>query len=781
MIQRAMHFMSGKLKAIFLLEAVFLVCVTVGFALHFQKGKITLSFLQEDFQCLAGGWEGGSYLDTSKAAFRDIRIGLGGMELPSGSYLVDVEYQAKGIASLAVEYKYDRYEYALTDDVALRAGDSRKSFEITVDGKNGAVAILGRLNSECTQGDYLLFLGVEISSTFTSYRLRIFQLLIGLLLLDGVIYLYGRNVWGLCQTERKREWAGLLAIAFVAGLPLMTKYLFMQQDLAFHLLRIEGLKEGLAGGCLPVRIQPQWLNGHGYPVSVFYGDLWLYIPALLRLFGVPLQDCYKIFAALVHGATAVISYGCFRKMSASRKIGMAAAAIYTLSVYRLINVYVRAAVGEYVAMAFFPLILLGLWYILTQPIPKIKGSKIWIALSFGYLGLLFSHLISCEMAGVMTLLVCLLHIKRVVEKERFMLLAKALAGLVAGGMWFWLPMLDYMRFDFVAGVKEFARYRQEERGLFWAQFFTNRFDVNGESIASMFGMKEEMPLTMGPAFLLILVAAVSLSVCDWKAIKRKKEWATGLCLAFFSMWLCTTDFPFRWLGETFPFTRLLIVSLQFPWRFLAVATLFYVWLFVMILSETAVKERTRSVFAIVVCAVLFLNSMDLMGEVMSRMRIGRVYDGGTLTSFGVSGGEYLYQGADVEDYRDEITQIGEGLTVSGWEKGTNRMEVTAVNASGEERTLELPLILYKGYRAKDSGSGKELYLSEGKSHRAVLHLPGGYAGTAVVRFSEPWYWRVAELVSLAALLGMAGSLWGNGFARKFGKKKNSGGKTEDMA
>ena len=58
--------------------------------------------------------------------------------LPSGSYLVDVEYQAKGIASLAVEYEYDRYEYALTDDVALRAGDSRKSFEITVDGKNGA-------------------------------------------------------------------------------------------------------------------------------------------------------------------------------------------------------------------------------------------------------------------------------------------------------------------------------------------------------------------------------------------------------------------------------------------------------------------------------------------------------------------------------------------------------------------------------------------------------------------------------------------------------------------
>ena len=80
------------------------------------------------------------------------------------------------------------------------------------------------------------------------------------------------------------------------------------------------------------------------------------------------------------------------------------------------------------------------------------------------------------------------------------------------------------------------------------------------------------------------------------------------------------------------------------------------------------------------------------------------------------------------------------------------MELYVSNNSGEERTLELPVIFYKGYRGKDIRTGEELMISNGKSHRVKLHLPGGYSGNVKVEFSEPWYWRAAELVSLTGFI-----------------------------
>ena len=197
--------------------------------------------------------------------------------------------------------------------------------------------------------------------------------------------------------ETRETIAGIATIAFIASIPLMMDGLFKQQDLIFHLNRIEGIKEGLASAKdFPVRIQPQWLNGN-------------------------------------------------------RRAGLAGAAIYTLNLYRLTNIYVRAALGELVAMTFFPLVFWGLWHIFTQDLQKIKKDKVWILLSAGYLGILFSHLISCEMIGMLTVLICVFRIKKIFVKERFFALLKAFLGIVAGGAWYWLPLLEYMQLDFAAG------------------------------------------------------------------------------------------------------------------------------------------------------------------------------------------------------------------------------------------------------------------------------------------------------------------------------------------
>ena len=67
-------------------------------------------------------------------------------------------------------------------------------------------------------------------------------------------------------------------------------------------------------------------------------------------------------------------------------------------------------------------------------------------------------------------------------------------------------------------------------------------------------------------------------------------------LTALSVWICTIDFPFRWIGEKFEFAKLLLNSLQFPWRFLAIAVLLCVWVFVMIMANMDFKETEKGDF-----------------------------------------------------------------------------------------------------------------------------------------------------------------------------------------
>ena len=73
----------------------------------------------------------------------------------------------------------------------------------------------------------------------------------------------------------------LIALGLFSSYPLYTFYLQYGHDLLFHLFRIDGIADGLQSGQFPVRLYGNDLNGYGYGVSMFYPELFLYVPALL--------------------------------------------------------------------------------------------------------------------------------------------------------------------------------------------------------------------------------------------------------------------------------------------------------------------------------------------------------------------------------------------------------------------------------------------------------------------------------------------------------------------
>ena len=78
----------------------------------------------------------------------------------------------------------------------------------------------------------------------------------------------------------------------------------------------EYIEVGIGGAFqFPVRIQPGWLDGYGYVVSVFYGDIFMYFPAFLRVVGFSLEEAYKTYLGIVNIATVFISFYAFKKIT----------------------------------------------------------------------------------------------------------------------------------------------------------------------------------------------------------------------------------------------------------------------------------------------------------------------------------------------------------------------------------------------------------------------------------------------------------------------------------
>ena len=162
---------------------------------------------------------------------------------------------------------------------------------------------------------------------------------------------------GINLTSSERRRLVVLAICFtvvIASIPIFTSHILRvyPHDLVFHLYRIDGIAQGLREGQLPVRIQSTQISGLGYPVSVCYGDLFLYFPALLRLLGLSMRASYALFIVVVNAFCAIVTYVTCKRMFRSYSVALMGCVLWTLSPYRLlIDVWLRAAVSLWRAAA----------------------------------------------------------------------------------------------------------------------------------------------------------------------------------------------------------------------------------------------------------------------------------------------------------------------------------------------------------------------------------------------------------------------------------------------
>lgn len=544
----------------------------------------------------------------------------------------------------------------------------------------------------------------------------------------------------------------LLGITILACLPLFSNYLYVGHDLDYHLQRITAMAAELSYGQFPVRLTTTTLNGYGYANPLCYCELFLLLPALLYNLWLPLRTCYQIYIFAVTLATCLIAYFSFGRIIESRRLGLLGAMLYTLSCYRLVCVYTRAAVGEFTAMAFFPLVLLGLYGIYTKDKPRFAD---WLPMSLGMAAMVQSHLLSCELTALLLILFCLLRLRETLHPAR--LLAWVKAALLAVGLsaWYLVPFfLSTSSIPFMVNGPLIGKIQFQ--GLYLIQLF-NPF-YNGFAGADA-GTNPDMMLSLG----LPLILGLGLVVfCLLRRRDAQGQAASILTTAagFFALtvFLALHIFPWDYVQTTLGRTAGKLAGLfQYPWRFLSLATVLLCLAVVMAVKLLTARDRRLGLTATVVLAAA---ALFMTGAMQAQMLNGQrevsynVFSYENPTSC-IGVGEYLIDGTSAyETIWAQPKPGSDALHLVRYEKQRGVACLTVQN-EGAEAAISLPIFNYGNYYAADE-NGQPFSITSGENERIVLTIPAGYTGTIRVWYHAPDYWRSFEAISAASLLGLIG-------------------------
>lgn len=573
-----------------------------------------------------------------------------------------------------------------------------------------------------------------------------------------VIFLTCFVIWdiSLYRKEKNGAFFGMAVLVLVSSIPLFTGYEIASADLNYHLQRMEGVKDALLAGQFPVRIHPNWLQGYGYATGVFYCDTFLYIPAFLRIMGFPVGAAYLIYKFLVNVGTVVIATESFGRIFRNRLIGLFAAALYTLNIYRLATMYLKDHLGQYTAVMFLPLLALGIWRLLAEDGKSRDYKKIWILLVLSVTGIIQSHVLTCEMAAVFSVLTGIVFIKRVFRRETLLEIGKALLGIVLLNLWFIVPFLDFMTTQklIITGEQVYTRTIQGYGSLLPQLFGVIAIPGAGDGDVSA-GMQGEIPFTIGAGLLIGLFYYGYL--CLTGRIRQQDKGAMkslGIFSAVFSalaLFMTTVYFPWDRLQGLGGFMEKGVSALQYPTRIYVIAAVFLSLTAgsVLLLEKESGRWKNLWLYAGITISTLFLVAGMFFSVLLANASFYKIYEENAFGNSYLSGREYLPLGTDESLLKAGRVVHPDTVSVGNFRKDHAGIEIELeCTEGGGDSYVELPLLYYRGYRAKDMATGELYEVTDGENHVVRVELPDGYRGTLCTSFVSPWYWRAAEAVTV---------------------------------
>lgn len=712
--------------------------------IYMKDGSYVQSFIDTEMYEYDEGWilhdyfKGNTEYETSLSAIY--------YNLEPGTYKCVVDYEASQSPRIVVDSssgtKMDSTynSYIEANDVILNRHGNQGSFYITVPQE---VASMTLSVQHIGWGDFTIH-SLNLYKSKVGYIQLIVALLLLFIVLDIIIILWKK------YPSKRRIVILIPLIALMSFLPYLSDGIVLNHDYMFHLMRIDGLAKELGKGQFPVYYQSLWLDGYGCPISIYYGDVLLYFPAFLRLVGFTVNTAYKKFVFLVCLGTAIIAYFSFYKFFRKENIAILCCLAYCIAPYRLLDIYVRMAVGEYCALMFLPLVFVA-FYSICGFVENIKYD--YLLLSFGMTGIVYCHLLSTIMTTIVLLIAMVLLIPRVINTTTVKKILASITLTLCMSSAYIVPFLEsYLSNDII--IKYGNAYPVQGNGVRIGELFAFYKDLYGQANTSSV-LTDRMYLSIGFVLTMTIITSAYLLFIK-KGDKRQLHLTIMAAILLF---VSTNLFPWTRL-EKIRVIGSVMTSIQFPWRYLGYASLFGCFLLGLILDniDQNFEEYFSETVIVVKKIILYAASILLLFELF-------IFNSNYSS---VETKDYIYNLRELDiSSKDTVEYLRNGTNISEltWNVYSDKYaEIVIVNREQISMTLHVdtysdtcivvPFLNYKGFKAIDD-KGIEYEIIDGPNNEVSFMLPANYSGNITVAFKPYRRWKAALYLSWGSIIAIA--------------------------
>ncbi len=518
-------------------------------------------------------------------------------------------------------------------------------------------------------------------------------------------------------------------------------------DNSYHLSRISGIAEGLKNSMFPVRLHLGTHYDHGYPSGIYYGDLLLYLPALLYMAGFPLYIAYKSYIVFINILTLYSSYICFSTITEDKNAGTFGSLMYGTAGWYIIDVYLRGALGEFTAMSFLPFVVLGLALILSDK-PELKRGSFYLIL--GFTGLIQSHHLTTLIIFVFSLFICLCFIPGLFRKKRLPALFISALICFMINLCFIVPFLDYY-----INVKVSANEGGsiQRFGTDIVQWFTYDYNILGVSGDISEDIGSDMPQTVGISLLIVLILSVIYAIISKSKLKKKILFISFLSVL--SLFMTTHYFPYDEIQKKLPFLYSLIGRyIQYPFRYFTVSAVLLSLLSSIVFSDIfrSFKNKSLYIIPLIIFIVSCYSGITIMNEITASFALLMPLDNEGL-HFYQGDPMYVAEGIDIysDDYKNlNIYSDNENIDIYDEKRSGFEISADIVNRTSKKADVTFPLWYYPGYKLYTSA--KNITMTTNNLNEIVVKITPGFYGKITLKYEEPWYWRASEIFSLISLI-----------------------------
>ena len=512
-----------------------------------------------------------------------------------------------------------------------------------------------------------------------------------------------------------------IVYAFVSLLYLFPAFKNMEifgfYDTAFHINRALSLESIFSS---PINFET--FRSYGMQVNNFYPWLTLY-PLFLLIKFTNLAIGYNLFLYIVTLITLFICHYVMYEITKKHVTSSFFAIIYTTSSFRSVEIFLRGAMGELLAMSILPLILLGFI--------KLYDSKkeSWVMLAISMTLLIYTHVLSVAMTMVMIIIALIIQFYRKKKIEIFLIIKLIKAAIVTLllSLAFIGPMIEqtlyqYLNIPYVDILQKRAIYLGKE---------------------FLIGSIDSELLSFGIGLTLLICLIILTFNFKKLGILSKITYIMGII----SILLCTKIFPWFALQNT-PLN-----IIQAPWRFMIFSTLFIsfsVSLFISPQLEKFSYTRRRNFILLLILAISILNYSSVVNMV-KEMNFQGTYSNeqmeNKLEEF--ENFDYVPIGYKKDQLLLKNHQVTEDGQVIYSSFSPNKDEITFTFKSSKGKTIVLPVFRYKGLTVTVNSKNATV-LKQGGPFVTVKSESG--INKVTIRYSYTFFSKISLFISIITLI-----------------------------